>query len=65
MTADVLKSFFDELEKISTGLAPAGAPTVNSKGAGMGVPKTPRITPAPKPMSTMTAGPGAMPKTGF
>lgn len=62
-------AFMDELVKIAIGLAPPGAPTVNSKGVGLG-PKMPRLNPtASKPAGlgsmNASAGPTALPKTGF
>lgn len=43
MNETTVSAMFDELEKIAIGLAPAGAPTVNSKGAGL-APKMPKLT---------------------
>lgn len=60
MHSTTVSSFLDELVKIATGLAPAGAPTVNSKGAGLS-PKMPKLTGLPKP-GGMPGGMPGMPK---
>ena len=60
MDSKIVSSMLDELTKIATGLAPAGAPTVNSKGAGL-APKLPKITGLGKPggpATSMTAPAG-------
>jgi hypothetical protein len=62
MHQTTVSSFLDEIVKIATGLAPAGAPTVNSKGAGL-APKLPKLTGMPKPGAMPGSGPG-MPKMG-
>lgn len=46
-----IEALFDELQKIATGLAPAGAPTVKGMGSGM-APKVPGLGKMPKAAPT-------------
>jgi hypothetical protein len=64
---EIIEAFFDELQKIATGLAPAGAPTPGGKGAGL-APKMPsigRAAAATKPGGAAGALGGGMPPTMF
>lgn len=57
MQPEKLDGFLDELTKISAGLAPPGAPSINSKGA-MPTPKMPKLN-VPKTGGGMPGGSGS------